>query len=196
MVDDKKSKERLKKFQTQKNPAKKWKCMRKILGTSQKVWFSSISKCALFPPSYACLTIFVPSDQRKRRLRMSNNSGKRMLMRSWPVLSLTPQRWSRSKVRHIVAHCRNFVTLFRAVRASNSFVFSWRSLDTEKVKKTHEQEVLVILQMMTEIFEHLRSMVVAKWKFREISTSKNSIGTFYTWLGKEEWQLTIVCMCM
>lgn len=34
MVDDKKSKERLKKFQTQKNPAKKWKCMRKILGTS------------------------------------------------------------------------------------------------------------------------------------------------------------------
>lgn len=44
MVDDKKSKERLKKFQTQKNPAKKWKCLRKILGTALESPFSAPPK--------------------------------------------------------------------------------------------------------------------------------------------------------
>ena len=48
MVDEKKSKERLKKFQSQKNPAKKWKCMRKILGSC---WPGpAIQKIGLFAP--------------------------------------------------------------------------------------------------------------------------------------------------
>jgi hypothetical protein len=41
-------------------------------------------------------------------------------------------------------------------------------LDTEKIKKTHEQEVSAILQTMKEIFDQLRTQLISKWKFREI----------------------------
>lgn len=43
-------------------------------------------------------------------------------------------------------------------------------LDTDKVKKTHEQDVMAIVPFIKDIFEHQRAQIVAKWKHKEIST--------------------------
>jgi hypothetical protein len=107
MVDDKKSKERLKKFQTQKNPAKKWKCMRKIL-------------------------------------EKESPDG-------------VKQFWKQN-ADEIMACTIAFTAILETTK------------DTEKIKKTHEQEVSAVLQTMKEIFENLRTQVVAKWKHKEISS--------------------------
>lgn len=70
------------------------------------------------------------------------------------------------------------LSLYPRDKTDPSFYFGNISLDTEKAKKTHEQEVSAVLYFMKEICDHLRTMLVGKWKFREMCTSLSCFASY------------------